>query len=269
MTALTVPAGNLAGMVFSLIVAVGVPIALCILIRKKLKADILPFFLGAGVFFLFAMLLEQLLHMAVLLHMGSISEMLKDNLWLFAIYGGLAAGVFEETGRFLCMKFLMKKSLNRANAVMYGAGHGGLEAILILGMASINNLVSAVLLNTGAFTEVLAENVDARQALEALSPLAMLPAWQFFLGGIERLMAMALQIALSLLVFQAVRERRSRYLYPVAILLHALVNGVVVMIANHGSLVLAEVATLAGTLLIGTFAWKTVGFAKDNNENQY
>lgn len=258
MMELTVPAGNIAGMVFSLLVALGVPIALCILIRKKLRADVVPFFLGAGVFFLFAMLLEQLFHVVILLRAGAVSEALKQNIWLYAIYGGLAAGVFEETGRYLCMKFLMKKNLNRENAVMYGAGHGGFEAILLLGVASINNLVNSLLLNSGAFAAVLSEGVDMQQALEAVSPLATLPSWQFFLGGMERLMAMALQIALSLLVFQAVKDRRSRYLYPVAILLHAAVNAVVVVIANHGSLALAETATLAGTLFAGAIAWRRV-----------
>lgn len=258
MMELTVPAGSIAGMVFSLFVAVGVPIALCILIRKKLRADMLPFFLGAGVFFFFAMLLEQLLHVVVLLRLGPVSEALKNNIWLYAVYGGLAAGVFEETGRFLCMHFLMKKNLTRENAVMYGAGHGGFEAILLLGIASINNLVNSILLNSGAFASALSENVELEQALAAVSPLATLPSWQFFLGGAERLMAMALQVGLSLLVYQAVKERSRRYLYPMAIFFHAAVNAVVVIIANHGSLVLAEAATLAGTVLVCAVAWKTV-----------
>lgn len=257
MMELTVPAGNLFGMVFSLFVAWGIPIALCILIRKKLKADMISFFLGCGTFFLFAMFLEQLLHAVVLLRLGGVSEALKNSVWLYAIYGGLAAGVFEETGRFLCMKVLMKKSLTKENAVMYGAGHGGFEAVLILGMASVNNLISSVLINSGAFASALAEGVDSQQAMEAAAPLATLPAWQFFLGGFERIFAMALHIGLSLLVYQAVKDRKKWYLYPLAILFHALVNAVVVIIANHGSLVLAEVATLAGTALVCAVAWKT------------
>lgn len=257
MIELSVPAGNLAGMVFSLLVAWGLPVALCILIRKKLRADLISFFLGCGTFFLFALFLEQLLHAVVLLRLGSVSEALKNSIWLYALYGGLAAGIFEETGRFLCMKFLMKKNLTKENAVMYGAGHGGFEAVLILGMASVNNLISSVLINSGAFAAALAEGVDTQQALEAVSPLATLPAWQFFLGGLERILALALHIGLSLLVFQAVKNRRKWYLYPAAILLHALVNAVVVIIANHGFLVFAEVATLAGTAAVCGLAWKT------------
>lgn len=46
MTELHVPAGSIAGMVFSLVVAWGLPLALLILIRRKQKADMLPVFSG-------------------------------------------------------------------------------------------------------------------------------------------------------------------------------------------------------------------------------
>ena len=253
-----VPAGNIAGMVFALAVAWGMPAALFFLLYKKKNAKVLPFFLGCGSFFLFAMVLEQLLHMLVLLKLGSVSEMLKANLWLYALYGGLAAGLFEETGRFLAMKYFMKTSSGREDALMYGAGHGGMEAVLVLGIPSINNLVSAVLLNSGKFLSSLADDSNAQQVLERLSPLWTLPAWQFFLGGVERILAICLHVALSLLVYRAVKEKRRWYLYPCAILLHAALNMVVVLIANHGSLVLAELATLAGTVAVGALAWRYV-----------
>lgn len=85
----------------------------------------------------------------------------------------------------------------------------------------------------------------------------------------KKMMAVALHIALSLFVFKAVKDRKSRYLFWVAILLHALINAVIVIIANHGFLALAEAETLAGTSLICVFAWKTVWNDKNNNGNQY
>ena len=62
------------------------------------------------------MLLEQLMHSLVLLKMGPVSKALSENLWLYALYGGLAAGLFEETGRYLTMRFLMKGKWTRENA---------------------------------------------------------------------------------------------------------------------------------------------------------
>lgn len=266
MMVVQVPWSNIAGMIFSLIVAWGMPTALFILIRRRWRADILPFFLGCGGFFLFAMLLEQLLHMVVLFRAGAFSQAIRDNLWLYAIYGGLAAGVFEESGRYLIMRFLMKKNLTRENAMMYGAGHGGLEAVLILGMTSVNNLISSMLLNFGSLTEVLSEDMNTQAVLDSLAPLTTLPAWQFFLGGAERIIAMGLQIALSLLVYRAVKEKKSWYFFPLAILLHMLVDTVVLLISNQGSLALTELVALFGAAAIGYLAWVTV-WRRENVKN--
>ncbi|MGN0158275.1 MAG: YhfC family intramembrane metalloprotease [Brotaphodocola sp.] len=256
MTEYQVPAGNLIGILFSLAVSWGVPTALAVYFYKKKRADIFPFFVGCASFFIFAMLLEQLMHMLVLRNLGSISQMLQDNLILYALYGGLAAGVFEETGRFLSMKYVMKKSLTHENALMYGAGHGGMEAVLILGMASFNNLISTIMINSGRLVSSLAEGSDVDAILTRLSPLWTLPAWQFFMGGIERIMAMVIHVALSVLVYHSVKEKQNRWLYPAAILLHAGINFSVIVVANHGSLVLAESITLLGTLLVCWIAKK-------------
>ena len=57
----------IAGVICSVVLSMGVPIALFIAGRVKLKARISSFFIGAGTYLLFAMLLEQLLHVLALL----------------------------------------------------------------------------------------------------------------------------------------------------------------------------------------------------------
>lgn len=256
MTELHIPTGNIMGMVFSLIVAWGLPISLFIWIWKKKKGEPFTFFLGCGSFFLFAMLLEQLFHSFMLFKLGPVSKAIQNNLLLYALYGGLAAGLFEETGRFLTMKYLIKDKLSRENALMYGAGHGGMEAVLILGMTSLNNLVQSFMINSGSLAGALSDNMDLETVLLSLSPLAELPAWQFFLGGAERIMAIAVQIGLSLLVYQAVKTKDSWYFFPIAVGLHMAVDAVVVVAANYGMIIFAEILTLAGTILIVYAAWK-------------
>lgn len=168
----SVPAASVAGMIFSLILSIGLPIGLLIYLRNRTGARISAFLIGGATFFLSAMVLEQLLHAAVLAAAGNA---LTGNIWLYALYGGLAAGLFEETGRYVAMKFCMKKQLTRQSALMYGAGHGGIEAVLILGLASINNLSAVALVNSGGFESFLsslsAEESDALiQAFSALLP---------------------------------------------------------------------------------------------------
>lgn len=114
----TVSGASMVGMVISLLLSVGLPIFLCIFIYKKTKAWVPAFFIGCGIFVGFAMILEQICHAIVLTVTGSV---IRDNLWLYAIYGGLAAALFEECGRWIAMKFCLKKHLTRENALMYGA----------------------------------------------------------------------------------------------------------------------------------------------------
>ena len=87
-----------------------------------------------------AMLLEQLLHVLVIQLCGLKAQ---SRPWLYYVYAALAAAVFEETGRLIAMKFWMKKWLDFPNALMYGIGHGGVEAILLGGFSGISLPVSS------------------------------------------------------------------------------------------------------------------------------
>ena len=110
-----VSTASIIGIIVTLIISVGLPIALCIIVWRKTRARISSFFIGAATFIVFALILEQILHVVVL----SAAPNLIKNIWLYALYGGLAAGIFEETGRFLAMKFCMKNNLDKQNAIMY------------------------------------------------------------------------------------------------------------------------------------------------------
>ena len=57
------------------------------------------FFLGCVIFPVFAMMLEQQAHRLLL--GGLLGPVLQGNLWLYALYAGLMAGIFEECGRLL------------------------------------------------------------------------------------------------------------------------------------------------------------------------
>ena len=194
----------IAGVICSIVLSMGVPIALFIAGRVKLKARISSFFIGAGTFLLFAMLLEQLMHVLVIQFCGVNAQ---SRPWLYYVYAALAAAVFEETGRLIAMKFWMKKWLDFPNALMYGIGHGGVEAILIGGLSGISNLVSMLMINSGAMQNTLAAlpAESANQTVSQLSALWTTPAPLFFVSGIERISAIILHIGLSLLIYRAVK----------------------------------------------------------------
>lgn len=227
-----VPVANLIGMFFSLFVAVGMPIALFILLKVKTKAKVSSVFIGAATFVLFALILEQILHVIVLRNTA-----IMENIWLYALYGGLAAGLFEETGRYLAMKFVMKKNLDKQNALMYGVGHGGIEAILLVGLSQLSNITTSIMINSGQGESLFAaldENTMANVA-----QLWKLPAYQFYMAGVERVTAIFLHIVLSYLVYRAVKEQKMKF-YFVALALHFLVDAVVVAISSFLPIVAIE-----------------------------
>lgn len=205
MTVGMVPGASIAGMVFSLIVSFALPIGLFVYAKKKLGAKAAPFFIGCSVFFVMVLMLEAAIHRIVFQLAG---EALTGSVILYAVYGGLMAALFEETGRYIAMRFLVKP-MDFSNAFMYGAGHGGVEAMLLCGVASINNIVSAVMINSGTMSAQLA-TLDAEKAADtaaALSALWTTPSLTFFAGGVERIIAVVLHLSLSILVFQAVRKK--------------------------------------------------------------
>ena len=76
----------IAGVICSVVLSMGVPIALFIAGRVKLKARISSFFIGAGTYLLFAMLLEQLLHVLVIQFCGLNAQ---SRPWLYYVYAAL------------------------------------------------------------------------------------------------------------------------------------------------------------------------------------
>jgi uncharacterized membrane protein YhfC len=262
----TVPTLSIVFMVLAALVGVAIPLVLLLVFRRKYKADRMPFWIGAAVFVLFALVLEGLLNGMIL---GSpFGQTLKSNIWLYGAFGGLMAGLFEETGRYTAFRTVLKKrSDNDRNALMYGAGHGGIEAFLVLSISMINNLVFSLMLNAGKSDALLAGITD-EASLAAMNgtfaALAATPPEMFLLGIVERFGAVAVHLSCSVLVWFAAKDGKRFWLYPLAILLHALVNTIAVILARYvpGNLWIVEIVIYvyaAGCVALARWAWKKYG----------
>ena len=256
MTFQPVPAAGIAAICVSLLVAFGLPVALFIVLRVKTRARVLPFFLGCISFVLFATILEPILHRAVL--GGSLGPTVTGNIWLYALYGGFAAGLFEETGRYVFMLLVMKKDRLPQNALMYGAGHGGIEAILLLGMTYINNLVYSLMINAGQGEQIAAslgglDEATKTATLQAIAGLSTTSPGLFLMAGLERVLAIALHIALSVIIYTAIRKKRFSYAV-LAFGLHMLVDFVAVLLSKFTSIAVVELVMVAMVVAIGGIA---------------
>ena len=185
--------------------------------RKQYKINFAVLGLGAVAFFASSQVLEKIVHLLVLHPQkdGTV-PLMSENPLLYVIYGISMAALFEETARLIFFKWLEKKrTLEDSDALAYGLGHGGLELIYI-GIASLLNLFilfSAVESQNPAIMQLLPEST--------LATINNLAAWQIYLLGLERILALILQVGLTFWVYQAVRQKKWIYLVA-AYGLHAL-----------------------------------------------
>ncbi len=214
---------SIACMVVSAVLAFGLPIAAYIVLYKKKMARFRPVLMGAATFVIAALFLEGLVNYFVFSGAGAY---LKAHPLLFALYGGLAAGLFEESGRFAAFKIMRKKYDATGDAYSFGVGHGGIEAIYIVGLAMISNIMFAAAANQNGIQALVASAPAASRetVAAALNAMAAAPPADFLLSGIERIGAMAFHIGASLLVYLAAGKRGPFWFYPLAILLHLLLN---------------------------------------------
>lgn len=216
----TISVSAIAGMIVAGLLCVIIPIALLIFYKlKNREVSILNAVWGALGFIVFALVLEQLLHLVML-------PIVKNNMWAYAFYGAFAAGIFEETARFLIFKTVMKKKTSPKDAFMYGIGHGGIESILLIGTTMMSYTVIAVLVNTIGIDETLAmtgavDNATKAIAMEQINDIASTTFAACMLSVFERILAIIFHISLSIWVFKAAKEKKFMWLYPVAIVAHA------------------------------------------------
>ena len=199
------------------------PLGLALVFRQRTGGRKRFFLLGCAVFPLFALGLEAQVHR--LLYYGAWSQALTSSVWLYALYGGLMAGIFEECGRWVAFRLGRRWTQGPGDALMYGAGHGGAESFLLLGMTMVNNVILSLTINRGglpAVEELIGPISEAGMA--AITSLAVTPAALYLWGAFERITAMVVQIALSVLVYAAVTRKSGWYWFPAAILLHAAVD---------------------------------------------
>lgn len=244
-------------MAVAALLGIAVPALLAWWLVRKFHIRWQTILIGSATFIVFALVLEPILHKVVL--QGPYGVQIMANVWYYALYGGLAAGLFEETGRFLSMKFLMRREPGTAlPGVGYGIGHGGVEMLIIFGITMISNLVVAAMINSGQ-ADLLTAKVPEEQlsqvqaqfdALKGLSPGSIA------IGLWERISALVLQLGLSLMVWTAVRRGgKWLWLFPAAILLHALVDAVAVILSKSVGMVAVEVVICAIAVAVGAMGF--------------
>ena len=184
------------GISFTLLVSIVLPFVLFSIAIYKRRW--LPFILGVLAFSISQLLIRVPLLEYLDDHNASYLFFTALHPVAYALFLGATAAIVEEGARFLAMWYFMKQRDWKAG-LLFGAGHGGIEALWIVGIPIISLL---------------------------LSPSDFVTEGLFWASGLERIFAMLIHIGLSILVLQSVVHKKWRYLL-IALVIHAVVDAAV------------------------------------------
>ncbi len=213
-----------------ILVMLGFPVGLWLLLRRRL--GVTWGLIGAGALTFAG---SQVVHLPLNWALGLLGGGRGVALWplpLMALVAGLSSGVCEEVARYLVLRFWRREARSWTQGVAFGAGHGGVEAI-IFGLLVVVNLASMVALRGMSLEELGLSGEILEQAQAQVNAFWSIPWYLPLLGGLERVFAITIQIALSLLVVRSLTHRNVGWLLA-AIGAHALVNGVALFLAGLG-----------------------------------
>jgi len=237
----------------SLLLSLVFPLVVAIVLHKKLRFAWKSVLVGALVFLVFQILTRiPLLQYVQRAFSYQAFSMRHGILTGFLI--ALSAGLFEEVGRYVGFRLLLRRHLNWEGGIAYGIGHGGLESLYI-GTAFLNYLIYSFLINAGKVPPQLPTSVIS--ALTDTSPPL------FVVGGIERVLAFTIQIGLSLVVLYGIKSKKGLFLL-LAIVLHTLLDFGAVMFAGNTLIVETYVAVFAAASLVWILKSKRLFIEKES-----
>ncbi len=214
------------------VLGIALPLITAIIWCKKKHEPFTTVLIGAATFLLFAIVIEKPLQALVISLDSPVSQFVNARPVLWGIIVGLFPGVFEETGRFVAFKTVLRKRKQRETGLSHGIGHGGFEALFILGITYIEYFVFAIMLNQGSFVELMIEPVKdtltpevVKQITGIVEQITTFSAATMGVALVDRLIAVLYHIGASIMVFYAVKDKKKWWLYPLSILIHTVIDG--------------------------------------------
>lgn len=185
-------------LVLGILICFGIPIGGAIIIRKRKNGIWKAFFFGVLAFTI-SQFCIRLPILTYILPQYAWFTVLQMNPLLYGLFMAGTAGVFEEGARWIAMRFLKERTIY--DGLAFGLGHGGVEAIGIVGI-NLVVMLCMTFAGQGALLSVTSGGI--------------------FTAGLERFFTIMFHVGASLIVMYGLRIGKSgRYLLA-AIVLHTL-----------------------------------------------
>lgn len=223
-----VPVSTILCVCVTLLITLVLPVVVLLVFAMKNKKQgiVSAWLLGAVGFFVTQILIRVPILSALQMNSGFMA-FAQSHLFAYAFGLAFTAGLFELAGRFVVAK-LMRKNLNYKRSLAAGLGHGGIEAMVLIGMTYISNLVFVIMINTGYFDYLIAQTaglgVDISQLELIREQLMGTSPALFLLGGFERILAMTAHAAMSMLVCYGVAHKKALPCTLMCLLIHTFID---------------------------------------------
>lgn len=235
-----------------ILLMIGLPVALWLWTRRRF--DVPWALIGAGVA---TFILSQVVHLPINGALGLLGGERGVALWpvpAMAAVAGLSAGLCEEGARYLALRFWRREARSWGEGVAFGAGHGGVESITLGVIVLINVAYLTVIRRMGG--EALGLTGEMLAQFEAdVAAFWSTPWYLPLMGGLERVFALTMHVAWTLLVIRSLRQGNLLWLLA-AVLGHAVVDAVAVGLTQIGwPPVAVEGMMLLFALIAGGVIW--------------
>lgn len=195
-------------------------------LKNKGKGIWSAWFLGAAGFFVMQMIIRTPI-LNLLVTKQGFMDFVTEHYVLYCFAMAFSAALFEVIGRYAVAK-LMSRNLTFQRGIAAGLGHGGIEAIVIVGMAYLGNLIYIGMINGGTFDGVVEQTqalgVDVTAMLAMKDSMLHTNSAMFLLAGYERILTMTLHVALSLLVCYCVSKKEDWKGIVICLICHSIVD---------------------------------------------
>ena len=224
-----VPVSSIVAIVAVLLLTVFGPIGLAIFyaVRNKNQGVVPAWLLGAAGFLVMQVVI-RLPILSALSFLPGFVAFANNNYVLYAILLAFTAGLFELIGRYVVAKVLVKKGITYHKSVAAGLGHGGIEAIVLVGMTYMSNLAYVVMINTGTFdaaiSQVAEAGLDTSAYFQLKETLIGASPYLYLLAGYERILTIICHLALSLIVCYFVAKKQDGKGILICLGLHTLLD---------------------------------------------
>lgn len=217
----------LTSLILTVILLVVIPFVFIVYWRNKHPEIKISYLIAGAIGFIVSVrVLELVVHYVCIISTNPVSKFINGNDFAYVAYGIVMAGIFEECGRYVILKYIMKKNRTRENAVLYGIGHGGMEILAVILPAIITYLVIAIVSSLGnmenAFRILKIDETNASLILPTVQSVAAYNFVTMALNVVERILTMVIHIELTVIVYKSVTGKK-KWLF-LAVILHMMVD---------------------------------------------